>query len=733
MVTKVRGDHSSQLLEASRQDLLVKSRRGSKTRFRKRLNYQVSNFKGVDLSQLFNNDYFVFTTPINNYACTIAFPGVLTELRNVAKSTRGDARRINLQLVIKALRRAFDKTDDVKVRCSCPDFCLTGDTEIKLLEGISMKIEDLLKEFESGRQDLWVYSVDEETHDFRPGHVSDVWISGYVDELIEVTLDNGEVIKTTPNHLYMLRDGTYKRADELVVGQSLMPLYFQNNTATNGYECVKYNSRSHGYNSVYKEVAQYELQEQVEEAKARSGEDVIAIHHKNFNKLDNRPENLYPMGRLEHWKYHSDYIAQRRREDPEFDRKCREASSKHCYELNANPTDALIKARSELGKARCAKVNNDPEKRAEVSQIASDYYIEYWASMTPEERSEEAKRRQSLVPDLSQRISEGQKQVWESYTEEERAERGRVNSISLNGEHGEKASKRMRKYWDGLSEEERSRRSEISKQTALERDFGHLPRTEEWSSRIAESQRNYWASIPKDERKKVMRQLNTPDNARKSGMGQCVTVLRLMQKAQVELSEENYEIYRGRRRRWQLYFDTFSDLVRYASEKYTGFAMYNHNVVQVKVIKLEEKIPVYDLTVDKYNNFLVSSGVILHNCYRFMHFAWKGEYLYGDPEPKTKEYPKITNPNNSLGATCKHLDLFLSNKKWLTKAASVVNALIKTYPDKAATYLYDEDEIVEPEEDEVVDEVEVEETPTEDKLDLQDTEEVPEESDENNL
>lgn len=112
--------------------------------------------------------------------------------------------------------------------------------------------------------------------------------------------------------------------------------------------------------------------------------------------------------------------------------------------------------------------------------------------------------------------------------------------------------------------------------------------------------------------------------------------------------------------------------------------------------------------------------------YRFMYFAWRGEYLYGEPEPKTKEYPKITNPNNSLGATCKHLDLFLSNKKWLTKAASVVNALIKTYPDKAAVYLYDEDEIVEPEEDEVVDEVEVEEIPTEDSTGVQGTEEVPE-------
>lgn len=108
--------------EASRNDLLTKSRRGDKVRFSKRLNYQVSNFKGVDLSELFEHDYFVFNTPINDYVCTLAFPGVLTELREVAKATKGDATKINLQLVIKALRRAFDKTDDVKVRCTCADF-----------------------------------------------------------------------------------------------------------------------------------------------------------------------------------------------------------------------------------------------------------------------------------------------------------------------------------------------------------------------------------------------------------------------------------------------------------------------------------------------------------------------------------------------------------------------------------------------------------------------------------
>lgn len=124
MIIKInnRRVESHSLLEVSRNDLVTKSRVQSRTRFQKRLNYQVSNFRGVDLQQLFENDYFVFQTPIKNYVCTIAFPGVFTALKDVVKATNRRIDKINLQMVIKALRVAFDATDDVKVNCTCPDF-----------------------------------------------------------------------------------------------------------------------------------------------------------------------------------------------------------------------------------------------------------------------------------------------------------------------------------------------------------------------------------------------------------------------------------------------------------------------------------------------------------------------------------------------------------------------------------------------------------------------------------
>jgi hypothetical protein len=110
------------LTEVDRKSLIRRSRHDSKDRYRRRLKYEVSNFRGVDLKELFENDYFVFTTPINGYEVTVAFPGVFTMLKKVIKSTSGDPTKINLQMVIRAMARAFDATDDVKVRCTCSDF-----------------------------------------------------------------------------------------------------------------------------------------------------------------------------------------------------------------------------------------------------------------------------------------------------------------------------------------------------------------------------------------------------------------------------------------------------------------------------------------------------------------------------------------------------------------------------------------------------------------------------------
>jgi len=108
--------------EVTRAQILNKNRTQSKDRYAKRLEYKPTKFDTVDILKLFEDDYFVFKNEVKDkYIATLAFHGVFSELKNVIRN-KEDFKRINLQLVIKALSKAFDKADDVLVDCTCPDF-----------------------------------------------------------------------------------------------------------------------------------------------------------------------------------------------------------------------------------------------------------------------------------------------------------------------------------------------------------------------------------------------------------------------------------------------------------------------------------------------------------------------------------------------------------------------------------------------------------------------------------
>lgn len=183
--------------------------------------------------------------------------------------------------------------------------CLTGETEIQLLNGTSVPIKELAEKFESGElKEEWCYSA-KPTGEIVPGKITKAWATKQVDSIYKVHLDSGEVISCTENHPFMMRDGTYKRADELSPLDSLMPLYTKKSSKEDGdrlsgYEMILDNS-SGEWNYTHKIVNE-------ECAKANGGHTVgkqRVIHHKNFNKLDNSPSNLEEMTWYGHRKLHS--------------------------------------------------------------------------------------------------------------------------------------------------------------------------------------------------------------------------------------------------------------------------------------------------------------------------------------------------------------------------------------------------------------------------------------------
>ena len=101
--------------------------------------------------------------------------------------------------------------------------CLSGDTEIALVDGRTLSLEQLAAEQEQGREHF-CYTIR------RDGKIGvelaiNARITRRQAEVVRVSLDNGESVVCTPDHPFMLRDGSYMTAERLMKGDSLMPLY----------------------------------------------------------------------------------------------------------------------------------------------------------------------------------------------------------------------------------------------------------------------------------------------------------------------------------------------------------------------------------------------------------------------------------------------------------------------------------------------------------------------------
>ena len=240
--------------EVLRKELIKGSKLQSPDRLARSKKYSAKDFKNVNFRQLMEHDTFTWIAKVGDHTVAISFEGPFEDLKFYVKGMRGPNRlkRINVKLVAAALSKSLDE-NDLYISCTC----LHPETKIKLLNGETVEVSKLAKKFDSG-ESIYVYSVDK-NGDFKPVKVEKVWQTGIASKFVEITLDNDEKILTTPEHLYMMRDGSYKMASDLVLNDSLMPLYFGD---IKGYETVKFNSSSR-YHSVYKEVAKYFKQDEL--------------------------------------------------------------------------------------------------------------------------------------------------------------------------------------------------------------------------------------------------------------------------------------------------------------------------------------------------------------------------------------------------------------------------------------------------------------------------------------
>ncbi|MCX6708630.1 MAG: ATP-binding protein, partial [Candidatus Woesearchaeota archaeon] len=182
--------------------------------------------------------------------------------------------------------------------------CFSGDTKIALADGRNITFKQLVEEHQQGKEHF-CYTI---MHDGRIGiqRILNPRITRKDAKVIKVILDNDEEIICTPEHLFMLRDGSYKEAKDLRTTNSLMPLRKQisrlgKRITIDGYELV-YSPAESRWIFTHLLADEYNLRNAIYEGLGEHR------HHKDFNKLNNNPTNICRLTKEEHMALHSSLV-----------------------------------------------------------------------------------------------------------------------------------------------------------------------------------------------------------------------------------------------------------------------------------------------------------------------------------------------------------------------------------------------------------------------------------------
>ena len=102
--------------------------------------------------------------------------------------------------------------------------CFTADTKVKLADGRNLSFFELIEEHKQGKRNF-TFTFDGEK--IKIAEIKNPRMTNLNAEIMKVILDNGEEIKCTLNHKFMLKNGNYKEAQYLDSGESLMPCYLK--------------------------------------------------------------------------------------------------------------------------------------------------------------------------------------------------------------------------------------------------------------------------------------------------------------------------------------------------------------------------------------------------------------------------------------------------------------------------------------------------------------------------
>ncbi len=435
--------------------------------------------------------------------------------------------------------------------------CFVGETKVALTDGRCLSFKELVAEEAAGKQNF-CYTI---RKDGKIGieKIINARVTKKNAEVVKVTLDNGETILCTPDHRFMLRDGTYKTAASLTVDDSLMPLYRKLSDITepgitiDGYEMV-WDNRSDSWLFTHTVADWYNRWQGIYQK-----EDGEHCHHLDFNKLNNNPTNLQRLSVEEHLNLHRKQVAKTLHR-PEVIEKCRQIHQSN--EFRSKMSDRM----------------KQPQTREILSQQAKAQWEneDYKTYMTAKWRefydTNEEYRQQNR-----EQLNQAQQAYWSDEANRLAQAKRVTNHYANHPEAKEELSQKAKEQWQ--DEELLSWRSETTKQ--------------QWTDEFRQKRR---VALNKTYYRKT------------------IAALKQVEIEQGNLDVDSYRQYRlNIKDKSLLKFDTFVN--RYfegnKQKARAAVANYNHRIVSVETVT--ETYDVYDIEVPHTHNFALASGVFVHN------------------------------------------------------------------------------------------------------------------------
>ena len=449
-----------------------------------------------------------------------------------------------------------EKTEIFIVEGDSAGGCFSGDTLIALADGRNLPFKQIVEEQEKGI-DHFCYTVDSDRAIAIERFIN-ARITKRNVEVIKIHLDSKQTITCTPDHLFMLRDGTYKRADLLTQEDSIMPLYRKLSDkqdagiTIDGYEMV-WNPQNEKWVFTHLLADKHNIDTEVYNKTNQSH-----CHHIDFNKHNNNPDNIVRLDKQLHLQLHKDHIAKT--------------------------------LHTEAAKAKAREVRKSDEYRKKISLRMQD-------PITRQILSQNAKRQWSNE-DYKSYMTTSWKEFYKKNIEYQEKT---IQNLNMS----------QKKYWSDTSNKQEQARKikayyEINPAVKVQQSVAAKaqwkdPQLLEWRKNKTKEQ---WTAEFRQRRTKTLTETyfkKTMQFLKKFGTIDIDNIVTIEQE-RIKTNDKSI-----------LKFNTFCKRYYGGNTEHTIQAINHYNHKIIKIERIAQKIDVYDAEVPNTHNFALATGIFVHN------------------------------------------------------------------------------------------------------------------------